>query len=283
MVKKLFYLFILCNFLACNSSRVGVTPSQKPKISVIQTTKRPILTSNVKVSKPTGKNNQEVILSTSKTIVYAEVVEKYVEKYKDIAMSNMKHYGIPASIILAQGILESGAGKGDLALAGNNHFGIKCHVGWVGETVFHDDDASQECFRKYNDPADSYKDHSLFLTSRPRYSSLFVLDRDDYEAWARGLRAKGYATDPKYPEKLISYIERYNLHQYDTLVLGKQFVPKSKLIDSSKLLAENLYEVQKQETLYSISKKFNVTVDALKQKNNLTENAISIGQVLIIK
>jgi len=283
MIKKLFSLFVILNLLACSSSKPTVDIPQKRKVSSIQTTKKPTLNADVKSIKQTDNGNKEVIISTSKTIVYSEVVYGYVEKYKDIAMSNMKNYGIPASIILAQGILESGAGKGDLALAGNNHFGIKCHVGWVGETVFHDDDASQECFRKYNDPADSYKDHSLFLTTRPRYASLFVLDRDDYESWARGLKAKGYATDPKYPEKLISYIERYNLHRYDSQVLGKEFVPKSKFIDTSKILTQNLYEVQKQETLYSISKKFNVTVDALKQKNNLTENAILIGQVLIIK
>ncbi len=281
MIKKLFLLLVVLNFLACGSSQRMVETTTKRKVVNVQTTKKPILKPAVVVAKP--KDNQEIIVSTSKTVVYAEVVRQYVDRFKDIAMFNMKNYGIPASIILAQGILESGAGKGDLALSGNNHFGIKCHAGWIGESVFHDDDALQECFRKYKDPAESYKDHSLFLTSRPRYSSLFVLDKGDYEAWARGLRAKGYATDPKYPEKLISYIERYNLHQYDSQVLGTVYVPKSNPVDTSKMAAENLYEVQKKDTLYSISKRFNLTVEALKQKNNLTENAISIGQVLIIK
>lgn len=283
MFKKIVLILVLFQLFACSNTKNVVSSSQKNKGGVIQTSKKPTLKTPTKISNPSQNDTQEVIVSTSKTIVYSEVVKGYVEKFKDIAMSNMKNYGIPASIILAQGILESGAGKGDLALSGNNHFGIKCHVGWVGETVFHDDDAAQECFRKYNDPSESYKDHSLFLTTRPRYSSLFVLDRDDYKAWAKGLRSKGYATDPKYPEKLISYIERYNLHQYDAHVLGKDFVPKQNPVDTANVVAENLHEVQKQDTLYSISKKYNLTVEDLKQKNNLTDNAISIGQKLIVK
>jgi flagellum-specific peptidoglycan hydrolase FlgJ len=281
MIKRIIVFILILQISACGTKKNVPTVTQKRKVSTIQTTKKPVLGSVTSKSK--DANNQEVIVSTSKTIVYSEVVRAYVDKYKDIAMSNMKNYGIPSSIILAQGILESGAGRGDLALSGNNHFGIKCHVGWVGETVYHDDDAAQECFRKYKDPAESYKDHAIFLTSRQRYSSLFVLDKGDYKAWAKGLREKGYATDPKYPEKLISYIERYNLHQYDAQVLGKEFTPKSNPIETSKTQSDDLYEVQKQDTLYSISKKFNLTVEALKQKNNLTDNAISIGQVLIIK
>jgi flagellum-specific peptidoglycan hydrolase FlgJ len=196
----------------------------------------------------------------------------------------MKAYGIPASIILAQGILESGAGKGDLAISANNHFGIKCHVGWNGETVKHDDDSSQECFRKYNEAGESYKDHALFLTGRTRYASLFSLPKDDYESWANGLRKAGYATDSKYPEKLISYIERYELAQYDAKVLGVKYVSKTQ---NSTLNRTNNYdlvhEVQKGDTLYSISKRYNVLVDDLKERNNLSGNTLSIGQVLMVK
>jgi flagellum-specific peptidoglycan hydrolase FlgJ len=219
--------------------------------------------------------------STSKTVVYTEVVNDYILKYKDIAMSNMRKNGIPASIILAQGILESGAGKGNLALIANNHFGIKCHENWTGETVNYDDDAAQECFRKYNDPAESYSDHASFLTSRKRYANLFELPKGDYAAWAKGLRADGYATDPKYPDKLITYIERYNLHQYDAQVLGIEFKPiekKETLIVSTE--DQSLYEVQKGDTLYSISKKFNLTVEELMKKNNLSDNALALGQKL---
>jgi hypothetical protein len=195
-------------------------------------------------------------------------------------------YGIPASIILAQGILESGAGKGDLANRANNHFGIKCHD-WTGESVRHDDDASQECFRKYNDASESFKDHALFLTGRGRYSSLFSLPKEDYEAWAKGLRSAGYATDPRYPQKLISYIERYNLGQFDSQVLGRNYVPIENQQPAIRIAslgskASTFYEVQKGDTLYSISKKYNLLVNELKEKNKLSANTLSIGQKLIV-
>src|SRR4029079_11478462 len=134
-----------------------------------------------------GSNSSAI--ATSKTMTTNEITKAYIAQYSAVAMSNMKTYGIPASIILAQGILESGAGKGDLALTANNHFGIKCHNDWTGDSVNHDDDAEQECFRKYIDPSESYKDHALFLTSRPRYTNLFALPKDDYKAWAKMLRA----------------------------------------------------------------------------------------------
>ena len=118
-------------------------------------------------------------------------------------------YGIPASITLAQGILESGAGRSALSKKSNNHFGIKCHKGWTGQRVFHDDDELQECFRKYKDPKYSFRDHSLFLTQRSRYEGLFAYKKNDYKSWAKGLRKAGYATDPKYPQKLINIIETY--------------------------------------------------------------------------
>lgn len=290
MFKKILFLFTILLFVGCNSSKNYVrttkkTPSKTSKSVAVKkstTTKK-----SVASTKQNNSNNrQEVIESTSKTVVYSDVVFSYVDDFKDIAKGNMKTYGIPASIILAQGILESGAGRGDLAKTANNHFGIKCHTGWTGESVRHDDDADQECFRKYKDPSESYKDHALFLTGRSRYASLFELDKDDYEAWAKGLRKAGYATDPKYPEKLISYIERYNLHQYDAEVLGNDFVPfetGSKPIQIADHQVGNLYEVQKGDTFYSISKKFNLTVDELKQKNNLSDNTLSIGQRLIVK
>ena len=127
----------------------------------------------------------------------------------------MKEHGIPASITLAQGILESGAGRSRLATEANNHFGIKCHSDWKGATIHHDDDALQECFRKYSHAKQSYEDHSLFLTTRGRYSFLFDLNKTDYKAWAYGLKKAGYATDPKYPERLIKLIEDYELYAYD--------------------------------------------------------------------
>ena len=140
----------------------------------------------------------------------------YVEKYKEIAVSEMYRSGIPASITLAQGLLESGAGLSQLAVKSNNHFGIKCHNGWQGGRVYHDDDAKGECFRKYDDPEESYRDHSDFLRYRDRYKFLFEFEITDYKSWAHGLKKAGYATDPKYPSKLINLIETYKLYKYDT-------------------------------------------------------------------
>ena len=142
-------------------------------------------------------------------------IKLYIKKYAPAATKNMRFYKIPASITLAQGILESGHGQSTLAKKANNHFGIKCHKGWKGKSISHDDDAKDECFRSYKNPLRSYKDHSLFLVERDRYSSLFKLNRKDYESWALGLKAAGYATDPKYAEKLISLIERFKLNRFD--------------------------------------------------------------------
>src|SRR6478609_5909683 len=218
--KKIAFVFMAAAVVGCNSTQQVVRTYKKPPAQVAQHPNKKAKPVATKAPEEVAKLPSEVIVSTSKTVVTSEVIKGYVNQYKDIAMNNMKTYGIPASIILAQGILESGAGNGDLALSANNHFGIKCHVGWTGDSVKHDDDAEQECFRKYTDPTESYKDHALFLTGRPRYSNLFALPKGDYKSWAKMLRADGYATDPKYPEKLISYIEKYNLAQYDNQVLG---------------------------------------------------------------
>ena len=141
--------------------------------------------------------------------------EEYIRIYNELAVVEMKRSGIPASITLAQGLLESANGNSRLAVVANNHFGIKCH-GWEGEVVYHDDDEKGECFRSYDNARDSYLDHTDFLMSRSRYAFLFDYKSTDYKNWAKGLRKAGYATDPKYPQRLISLIERYNLYQYDT-------------------------------------------------------------------
>ena len=141
--------------------------------------------------------------------------EKYIERYAAIAVSEMYRSGVPASITLAQGLLESGYGMSELALKSNNHFGIKCHNNWKGDKVFYDDDAKGECFRKYDRPEDSFYDHSDFLRYRDRYKFLFDYKITDYKSWAYGLKKAGYATDPAYPKKLIRLIEEYRLHEYD--------------------------------------------------------------------
>ncbi len=140
---------------------------------------------------------------------------QYINTYKDLAIKKHKKYGIPASITLAQGILESGSGNSKLARHANNHFGIKCHKGWSGKKYYIDDDTNHECFRKYKKAEDSYNDHSEFLTQRGRYSFLFEYSSTDYKKWAYGLKKAGYATNPKYPELLIKIIEKYNLDKYD--------------------------------------------------------------------
>lgn len=146
--------------------------------------------------------------------------EEYIQTYKDIAIQEMQTHKIPASITLAQGLLESGAGNSALAREARNHFGIKCHQGWQGDTYYMDDDEKDECFRKYDNVEDSFRDHSLFLCTRGRYSSLFELEITDYQGWARGLKAAGYATNPKYAQMLIDRIELYDLTQYDQIALG---------------------------------------------------------------
>ena len=148
--------------------------------------------------------------------------EEYIQTYKDIAMREMREYKIPASITLAQGLLESGAGNSALAREAKNHFGIKCHKGWEGETYIMDDDEKNECFRKYKNAEESFKDHSVFLTTRGRYSALFELDITDYQGWAKGLKAAGYATNPKYAQLLIDRIDLYDLTKYDQIALGQR-------------------------------------------------------------
>ena len=146
--------------------------------------------------------------------------EEYIQTYKDIAIREMKTHKIPASITLAQGLLESGAGNSALAREAKNHFGIKCHKGWEGDTYYMDDDEKNECFRKYDDVEQSFRDHSEFLCGRSRYAALFDLDITDYEGWAKGLKAAGYATNPKYAQLLIDRIRLYDLTQYDQIALG---------------------------------------------------------------
>lgn len=205
--------------------------------------------------------------------------QEYIETFAEMAQYEMRAFGIPASITLAQGILESGSGKGELTKKTNNHFGIKCHTGWDGEFDFHDDDAKGECFRKYNHPMYSFRDHSIFLSSRSRYKFLFNYRRNDYKKWAYGLRQAGYATDRKYPQKLIALIERYNLDSYDEDVVrgGLETVRKPKKYEVF------THVVEKGETLYAISRKYTISVDELKQINNLNTNTLSIGQVLNIR
>lgn len=146
---------------------------------------------------------------------YTTLVNRYIQMYRDIAVKEMMVYRIPASITLAQGILESNAGRSRLAREANNHFGIKCHKDWIGKSFYQDDDEKNECFRKYENATESFRDHSYFLSLRERYKGLFELDITDYQGWAKGLKAAGYATNPAYATKLIAIIEQFSLHRFD--------------------------------------------------------------------
>jgi|SRR5579863_495511 len=150
-----------------------------------------------------------------------EQVNAYINTYKFLAIEEMQRSGVPASIILAQGIHETSAGTSDLVIASNNHFGIKCKAGWTGQTVYHDDDMKGECFRSYAIASDSYRDHSDYLKQTPRYAFLFKLNPEDYEGWAYGLKKAGYATNIKYSQILIKLIEDYDLEKYSLIAMGK--------------------------------------------------------------
>lgn len=173
------------------------------------------------------------ILMAKFSFAQKEKVQLYIDIYKDIAIQEMQRSGVPAAITLAQGILESKFGESELSQKSNNHFGIKCKLDWNGEKVYQDDDTKQECFRKYNTPQESYKDHSDFLRSREHYAWLFKLDPTDYTAWAKGLKKSGYATEGDYPERLIELIERFNLNQYTLVSLNKNSLPANTLANNS--------------------------------------------------
>ena len=217
----------------------------------------------------------------------------------------MNSDGIPASITLAQGILESGSGNSDLAKYANNHFGIKCTSDWKGKNYFRDDDQKNDCFRVYKDARESFRDHSEFL-KRKRYSFLFQLDKNDYKSWAQGLKTAGYATNPKYPDLLINMIEKYQLYQYDQSESEKQKIAREDRVfaeinqnipqekkkftpvdtpppGAKPIIADGTYTVIKGDTLYNIAKRFNLSVDELKMLNEMTTDGIKLGQVLKVK
>jgi LysM repeat protein len=224
-------------------------------------------------------------------------VEEYIETWKDVAVQQMVEHGIPASITLSQGILESSFGNSYLARKGNNHFGIKCHD-WSGETIHKDDDKKNECFRKYKDARESYDDHSKFLTGRSRYGELFQLEITDYKAWAKGLKRAGYATNPKYDRLLIDLIERHGLAQYDQE--GILVEPDGKNEKRTEPLAQIL-SVQKREvkinqnrtrfvvaqegdTFYRLAKEFGLTLRQLNNYNDFPKgkDVLSPGDIVYV-
>lgn len=220
--------------------------------------------------------------------------QNYIDAYKDIAIQEMLRYGIPASITLAQGLLESGAGLSELSQKGNNHFGIKCH-GWNGRTTYHDDDESQECFRAYDSPLQSYEDHSKFLSSSQRYRSLFSLKRSDYKGWAHGLKAAGYATNPIYAQKLIDIIETYQLYQYDTASDYDHFMAKRTAVSKPAKVGGSLHPihlynknyyiwVRNGDTFKSIGKEIDISYRKIAKYNERNKDErLREGEIIWLK
>ena len=231
----------------------------------------------------------------------AESRKAFVKKYKDIAIREMERTGIPASITLAQGILESGCGKSELALNANNHFGIKCHD-WKGATYHMDDDKAKECFRKYETIEESWIDHSNFLVSRPRYAGLFQLAPDDYKSWAKGLKAAGYATNPQYAELLIKIIEEEELYKYDQInqPISKEEQPNIPIdeVASQETSAEELANYRNREEIINgltciqavagdsfdkIAQYYGIKLKKLLNYNDKTENTLQPGEWVFLK
>lgn len=244
------------------------------------------------------RNNQQVQKANRDGIANytAYTSLTYIERFKAIAIQEMNLYGIPASITIAQGLFESGSGNGELARVANNHFGIKCTSDWKGKGYYKDDDSHNDCFRVYDRPEDSFRDHSEFL-KRPRYARLFQLDKNDYVGWAKGLKAAGYATNPNYPQLLINIIKKYNLDQYDRPETDDQKENRENRVmtqindnvitarqDSlgNTAMTNKSYTVVTGDTLYSIAKRFGLTVEDLKSLNSLSDNNIRIGQRLVV-
>ena len=213
-------------------------------------------------------------------------VKQYIDSFKDVAMKEMIDFKIPASITLAQGLLESGSGNSRLAKSGNNHFGIKCKKEWTGCTILEDDDALQECFRCYTNPRESYYDHSRFLKENRRYAPLFTLDIKDYKGWAAGLLTAGYATNPKYAELLISTIERNQLMRFDSLVLNG-YLPFNAKIEPNITIVDNQVPAimaNKLETPDQFAKEHNSSEKRVLKYNDLPANTlIEPGEVLYLK
>ena len=210
--------------------------------------------------------------------------EEYIKKYRELAVEEMKKYHIPASITLAQGLLESGAGQSTLARKSNNHFGIKCGSDWRGKTVSHDDDARGECFRAYKHPKQSYEDHSKFLVGRPRYASLFKLKITDYKGWARGLKKAGYATNPRYAEQLIGIIELYDLYKYDTKG-GLKWMKENPNPHQPYIANGLVYVVVRSgDSWKGISKEFDISQKKLRKYNDLYKGyALQVGDILYLE
>lgn len=280
MKRYLYGLLIAALFSSCLSKQDVL---QNPRV-----TKRP-----APVQKPREQNRPSPNPSTSYTSTSGQ---EYIERYKDIAIEEMERYGIPASIKLAQALLESGNGNSALARQANNHFGIKCTPEWPGKKTYQDDDRRDDCFRVYNRPEDSFKDHSQFLL-RKRYAALFELDKDDYKGWAKGLKSAGYATNPRYADMLVELIERYQLYQYDrpesrTEKVKREEVVQTEIVENKPEESQiaqakapvriDIHEVKEGDTMAAIARKHGMSTRELMDLNGLKTESLFIGQLILV-
>ena len=309
--KKIFYKsinkvpFILITIIVLSSCGIMNKQNSKQRFG---NGERPFWRNKTNYNSGTTKNNTKIKSLEKRNYVLNKKglntsnkklsTNDYIKIYKDIAIKEMNYSGIPASITLAQGILESGNGNSELAKKSNNHFGIKCHKSWVGEKVYHDDDELQECFRKYKHPFISYKDHTNFIVSGYRYQFLFNYEINDYESWAKGLKKAGYATAPDYAENLIKLIEKYELYKYTNEFYNKHSIKikkqkfkkkinKKEIVLSPLVIKKNngrkYIIVDKGDTFFNISKRSKISVNELMAINNLKNNNIYLGQKLYLE
>lgn len=234
------------------------------------------------------------ISNVSAQMRWNSIYQSYIDQYKNLAIEEMLRYNIPASITLAQGIFESSAGRSELTVKGNNHFGIKCH-GWGGNTIYHDDDERNECFRAYDNAKQSYEDHSKFLSQNTRYRSLFSLQRTDYRSWARGLKACGYATNPVYADKLIELIELYKLYELDCAEHYDKFMAKrggydkpitqGMMLHPIKIYNKNYYIIARAgDTFKKIGQEVDLSYRKIAKYNERNKNdVLQPGEVIYLK
>ena len=232
-------------------------------------------------------------ISAFSQIKWNSAYQQYIDQYKDIAIEQMMRYHIPASITLAQGLLESGAGRSELTRNSNNHFGIKCNNNWTGRRTYHDDDAKNDCFRVYDSAYDSYEDHSKFLSGNQRYRPLFQLKTTDYKGWAKGLKACGYATSPVYAEKLVEIIQLYKLYQYDSAKGYDHFMaqrtkdqnPNGASLHTIKIFNKNYYIIARRgDTFKSIGQEVGISYRKIAKYNERNrKDQLQEGEVIWLK
>ena len=232
-------------------------------------------------------------ISSFSQIKWNQAYQQYVDQYKDIAIEQMQRYHIPASITLAQGLLESGAGRSQLTRTSNNHFGIKCNNNWTGRRTYHDDDQRNDCFRVYDSAYESYEDHSKFLTGNVRYSGLFQLKPTDYKGWAKGLKAAGYATNPVYAEKLIEIIQLYKLYQFDTAKGYDRFMAQrtkdhevgGASLHTIKIFNKNYYVIARRgDTFKSIGQEVGISYRKIAKYNERNrKDQLEEGEIIWLK